>query len=240
MANTDGSTDDDESERIRSGIIMAVLFAALFGSISWMAPAFIYTVADAEYHVDFTDSAVETNGRTHTISITYQSRAKIPAEVNIILYKDIPNTTTDEQLQTWTTRGFFKQGTHTTEIELSQANIRGVGTYYYSLEAKLHIDYNVDRTVSHQTDRFIVTNESEIKSPTATPTRTPTPAPNETGTPSRTPTSNPGQSPTPTPQPTATPTPSATPTPPPPPPTGTETDQPIGDENSQSKSNHPN
>lgn len=223
-AETEGSADENDepeteaerSQRIRSGVIVAVLFGALAASGSWMLPALYFQTTGINTHAEIQSSSVTLGPEEHDIAVTYDARAKTPVEVDIVLYRSMPNSSTDKTIQTWTTRGFLKEGEHTATFTLSQDEPLKPGTYYYSFRAILHLDYNIQRTLSYRTPAFTL-NTSLAANSTGTETPTPTTPP-------------PGESPDGSPtEPTATPTPTASPTEPPSPPPETDTEQPIGD-----------
>lgn len=212
-AADDSATEEAERQRIRSGVIFAVLFAALFAAGSWMLPALYFQTTDVDTHAEIESSSVTLGPDEHELAVTYQARAKTPVEAIIVLYRSTPNSSTDKTVQTWTTRGFLQAGEHTATFTLSQDEPLEPGTYYYAFELLLHLDYNIQRSLTYRTPPFSL-NRSLAANSTGTPTSTPT-AP---GTP---------VPPTPTANRTATPSP--TPTEPPTPPSETGTDQPIGD-----------
>ena len=214
-AADDSATEEADRQRIRSGVIFAVLFAALFAAGSWMLPALYFQTTGVGTHVEVQSSSVTLAPDEHELAVTYESRAKIPVEADIVLYREVPNSSTDKTMQTWTTRGFLKEGVHTATFTLSQDEPLEPGTYYYAFNLILHLDYNVERTLSYRTPPFTL-NRSLAANTTATPTPTPDdspvpPTPTTNGTPS------------------PSPSPSETPTEPPTPPEETGTDQPIGD-----------
>lgn len=207
---------DDESQltpQQKSGIVYAVIFASIFAAAWWILPALGLQILPMDAFVNIEDAEVDANGTEHQLTITYDSRSRYPAEVNIRLYRVKSNESADTEVQSWTTHGFVAEGVHNATFSLTLDDSPGPGTYYYRIEANLHLGYNIERTLTYQMPSFIIDTGGK-NGTRATPT------------PSTPPQSSPTESP-----PTASPpTPTSTPTPTPPP-TATPkgTDEPIGD-----------
>lgn len=139
--------------------VLAILFAALFASISWIAPATYLAVSPADNQMQIQSVNVEqTSNTTHNLTIEYQSQDRYPIEAQITLYKD--QNESDIASESWTTSSVIPAGENKQSLTLDVAEPIANGTYYYEFDIRVHVGYNVEKEYTYTTDSFPVTNSS--------------------------------------------------------------------------------
>lgn len=142
--------------------VLAILFATLFASLSWIVPAAYLSVIPPSDHVQIQSVSInQTDNTTQNVTVTYESRDKYPIEASITLYKN--RNDTNAVVQKWSRSGIIRAGKYTTSTTLETAETLEPGTYYYEFKLKIHADYNVKKTYIYKTDSFPVTNSSNTK-----------------------------------------------------------------------------
>lgn len=140
--------------------VLAILFAALFASISWIAPATYLAVTPPADHIEIQSVSVnQTSNTTHNVSVEYSSRDRYPVEGEITLYRE--ESAGDVAIDSWTTSSVIPPGEHHGSIILDLTDPPPAGTYYYEFELLIHADYNVEKEYTYETDSFPIENSSD-------------------------------------------------------------------------------
>lgn len=156
-------------------LVLAVLFAAVFASISWIAPAMFLAASQPADHVQINSVSVnEMDNRTHNITVDYYSREKYPVETRITLFRD--ENGSSSAVEYWTLSEVLSPGSGTALLDLDLEEKPIEGLYYYRFRVDIHADYNIEKTYTYETDAFMVTNETmdgsrEYEGPTGYPHR---------------------------------------------------------------------
>lgn len=152
---------------MRSRISYAIMFAAVFAAVSWMAPAAYYSLAPAESIVEIESTEVTTvDNSTHNLSVTYESQGRYPAEAKVTLYRS--EESGDAAVQTWRLDGFLEEGSGSVDLTLTLDEPPPPGGYYYEIEATFHVGYNVERQITATTSTFSLPPESNATAENST------------------------------------------------------------------------
>lgn len=148
--------------------ILALFFAALFASVSWITPATYIAVTPPSENVQINSVSInETSNTTHNVTVNYWSRDEYPIEVAITLYED--NNGSDVTAEKWTVSTVLPAGEGSDVLTLELQDQPDSGLYYYGFEVYIHAGYNIEKTYSYETDTFSITNqtanESEMRPP---------------------------------------------------------------------------
>lgn len=155
MANDEGMIPDKYEK-----YVLAILFACLFASISWLAPAAYLTTTPPADHVEIESVSInQTTNTTHNLTVRYDSREKYPIEAQITLYQE--QNDSDVSMETWSTSSVIQEGQHETSLTLDVKEPLPAGTYFYEFKLRIHAGYNVEKTYVYTTDSFPVENSSE-------------------------------------------------------------------------------
>lgn len=139
--------------------LLAILFAAMFASISWIAPATYLAVTPAENQVQIESVSInQTSNTTHNVTIDYQAQEKYPVEVEITLYQE--QNESDVAIETWTTSSVIPEGEHERSLTLDVKEPLDEGIYFYEIDIRIHAGYNVEKEYSYSTDSFPAENST--------------------------------------------------------------------------------
>lgn len=139
--------------------VLAILFAALFASISWIAPATYLAVTPPSDHIEIdTVSINQTDNSTHNATVEYEARDKYPVEAQITLYQE--QNESSSAVEHWTTSRVVPAGEHQAHVVLDLTEPPDEGTYYYEFKILIHADYNVEKEYVYETDSFPIENKT--------------------------------------------------------------------------------
>lgn len=139
--------------------VVALLFAAIFASISWIAPMMYVTASQPADHVQINSVSVnETKNSTHNVTVDYHSRDKYPVEAQVTLFRQENGSST--AVEYWTTSAVLNAGSGTANLSLDLSGPPDPGQYYYAFNVDIHVGYNVQKTYVYETDTFSITNST--------------------------------------------------------------------------------
>lgn len=142
--------------------VLAILFAALFASISWIAPATYLAISPAENQMEIQSVDInQTSNTTHNLTIEYQSQDRYPIESQITLYKD--QNQSDIARESWTSSSVIPSGENERSLTLDMTEPLANGTYYYEFEIRIHAGFNVEKKYIYTTDSFPVKNTTAMR-----------------------------------------------------------------------------
>lgn len=138
-------------------LILVVVFALMFAGLSWIIPVAYHSASPAENYVEITDSELQIeDNTTHQLNLTYKSRGRYPVEATVSLYEEGEPVS----VGSWQMSGFIPQGSHVADLSLDRSEPLTPGTYYYSVDVRIHLEKDVLKTYYWESPRFVVSNET--------------------------------------------------------------------------------
>lgn len=142
-------------------VLYVILFAAVFAALSWMVPAAYHAVQPADHYLQVQESSVsvdENDTRVHEIEVAYWSRDGTIVDVRLILER-IESDGTRIEIRAWRFETYVPKGVDGVTFERELDEAPDGGAYVYRFDVEFDIAYNVQKSYSHETDKFYIVTE---------------------------------------------------------------------------------